>query len=245
MRTGWFKAVHIKSWNSQAVRALLAARSQLVGIRVRLENEVRGLLETVGVRLGKGVGGFARRAEEAVCREIDLPEEVQLAIESLLGAGQTIKARLAILDGRLRRLARDSATCRLLMTVPGVGPIVALSVRSVLDDVSRFQRSSSAGAYLGLTPRRYASGEIDRMGRITKRGDRMTRTHLYEAANVLLTREIGFSRLKAWGLRIAKRAGFKKAKVAVARKLAVILHAMWKSRRASVGASPRQRKGDP
>jgi transposase len=118
---------------------------------------------------------------------------------------------------------------RLFMTAPGVGAVTALSVAAAYDDASRLHRSSSAGAYLGLTPRRYESGEVSRNGRISKRGDKLTRTHLYEAANVILTRQTGFSSLKAWGLRIAKRAGFKKAKVAVARKLAVILHAMWKT----------------
>jgi transposase len=115
------------------------------------------------------------------------------------------------------------------MTAPGVGAVIALSVASTYDDASRFRRSSSAGAYLGLTPRRYESGEVSRNGRVSKRGDKLTRTHLYEAANVILRRQIGFSSLKAWGLRIAKSSGFKKAKVAVARKLAVILHAMWKT----------------
>ena len=115
------------------------------------------------------------------------------------------------------------------MTAPGVGPITALSVGSAYDDPRRFARSSNAGAYFGLTPRRYESGEISRNGHVSKRGNRMTRTHLYEAANVILTRGIKFSSLKAWGLRLARTGGFKKAKVAVARKLAVILHAMWKS----------------
>ncbi|TIU86442.1 MAG: IS110 family transposase, partial [Mesorhizobium sp.] len=118
---------------------------------------------------------------------------------------------------------------RMFMTAPGVGAVIALSVASTYDDASRFRRSSSAGAYLDLTPRRYESGEISRNGRISKRGDKLTRTHLYEAANVILTRQINFSSLKAWGLRIAKGAGFKKAKIAVTRKLAVILHAMWKT----------------
>ncbi|WP_292415111.1 transposase [Mesorhizobium sp.] len=118
---------------------------------------------------------------------------------------------------------------RLFMTAPDVGAVIALSVASTYGDASRFRRSSSAGAYLGLTPRRYESGDVSRNGHVSKRGDRLTRTHLYEAANVILTRQVGFSSLKAWGLRIAKGAGFKKAKVALARKLAVILHAMWKT----------------
>ena len=115
------------------------------------------------------------------------------------------------------------------MSAPGVGAITALSVASAFDDAARFRHSSSAGAYLGLTPRRYESGEVSRNGRISKHGNKMTRKHLYEAATTLLTRTTSFSSLKAWGLKLAKTSGFKKARVAVARKLAVILHGMWKS----------------
>ncbi|MER8576399.1 transposase [Mesorhizobium sp. M1409] len=115
-----------------------------------------------------------------------------------------------MLDARVRAAAKQNAIARLLMTAPCVGAVIALSVASTYDDASRFRRSSSAGAYLGLTPRRYEPGEISRNGRISKRGDQLTRTHLYEEANVILTREIGFSCLKAWGLRNAKGAGFKK-----------------------------------
>lgn len=144
-------------------------------------------------------------------------------------ARHSIIERIKVLDARVRTAAKQNSMARLFMTAPGVGAVIALSVASTYDDASRFRRSSSAGAYLGLTPRRYESGEVSRNGRVSKRGDKLTRTHLYEAANVILTRQVGFSSLKAWGLRIAKAAGFKKAKVAVARKLAVILHAMWKT----------------
>ncbi|MGX9575344.1 transposase [Mesorhizobium sp. f-mel] len=116
------------------------------------------------------------------------------------------------------------------MTAPGGGGVIALSVASTCDDASRFRRSSIAGAHLGLAPKRYESGEVTRKVRVSKRGDELTRTHQYEAANVILTRQIGFSSLNAWGLKIAKGAGSKKAKVAVARKLAVILHGMCKTK---------------
>jgi len=111
--------------------------------------------------------------------------------------------------------------------VPGVGPGTALTFISAIDDPARFRRSRSVGAYIGLTPRRYASGEIDRTGRISKCGDAMLRSYLFEAAGVLLTRVPKWCALKAWGVRLAKRIGFKKAKIAVARKLAVIMHRMW------------------
>jgi transposase len=137
--------------------------------------------------------------------------------------------RIKDLDRQVLVTAKESPPVRLLMTAPGVGAITALSIASAFDDAVRFKRSSSVGAYLGLTPRRYESGEVSRNGRISKHGNKMTRKHLYEAATTLLTRTVAFSTLKAWGLRLAKSAGFKKARVAVARKLAVILHAMWKT----------------
>jgi transposase len=113
------------------------------------------------------------------------------------------------------------------MTAPGIGPITALCYLAIIDDPTRFKRSRSVGAYVGLTSRRYASGEVDWTGRISKCGDAMLRSYLYEAAGVLLTRVAKWSVLKAWGMRVAKRSGLRKAKVAVARKLAVILHRMW------------------
>lgn len=229
VRTGWYKEVSIKSHDSYLIRALLASRDVLVGVRVRLENQIRGLLKTFGVMFGKRVGGFARRAEEIIAGELDVAPEMKVIIETLLNARNDINEKLKDLDRRVRSLARTSAPVRLMMSVPGVGAITALSVVSAIDDVERFRRSSDVAAYLGLTPRRYESGEISRTGRITKRGSKLTRTHLFEAANALLTRKLKTSDLRAWGLKIAKTSGFKKAKVAVARKLATILHAMWKS----------------
>lgn len=229
VRTGWFKEVRIKSHGAYVVRALLSARDLLVGLRGKIENEIRGLLKTFGVMFGKKVGGFARRAEEIVAGELAAAPEIKAIVEAMMEARRSIIERIKVLDARARAAAKQNTMARLFMTAPGVGAVIALSVASTYDDASRFRRSSSAGAYLGLTPRRYESGEVSRNGRVSKRGDKLTRTHLYEAANVILTRQIGFSSLKAWGLRIAKSGGFKKAKVAVARKLAVILHAMWKT----------------
>ncbi|TGQ12707.1 transposase [Mesorhizobium sp. M00.F.Ca.ET.217.01.1.1] len=201
----------------------------LVGIRGKIENEIRGLLKTFGIMFGKKLGGFPRRAEEIVSGELTAAPEIRAIVEAMIEARRSIIERIRVLDARVRAAAKQNAMARMFMTAPGVGAVIALSVASTYDDASRFRRSSSAGAYLDLTPRRYESGEISRNGRISKRGDKLTRTHLYEAANVILTRQINFSSLKAWGLRIAKGAGFKKAKIAVTRKLAVILHAMWKT----------------
>lgn len=229
MRTGWFKEVRIKSRDSYQVRSLLVARETLVRIRVKIENELRGLLRTFGVLFGKRVGGFTGRADEIISGELDASPEMRLIAETLMKARASILGQIRVLDRRLMAIAKTTPIARLFMTAPGVGVITALSVASAFDDASRFQRSSSAGAYLGLTPRRYESGETSRNGRISKQGDGMTRKHLYEAATVLLTRNLRFSTLKAWGLKLAKASGFKKARIAVARKLAVILHAMWKT----------------
>ena len=145
----------------------------------------------------------------------------------LLKAREAVELQIADLDRKVMRLARNSVQVRRLMTAPGVGPITALCYFATIDDPTRFKRSRCVGAYVGLTTRRYASGEIDWTGRISKCGDAMLRSYLYEAANVLLTRVAKWSTLKAWGMRLAKRSGSRKAKVAVARKLAVILHRMW------------------
>jgi transposase len=221
--------VHIKSSESHQIRALLAARRQLVEIRCRLENEVRGLLRTFGIRFGKNVGGFTRRAAAILADElVDLPA-VRFVIDALLQARAAILVQVRSFDARIRALVRQHEVCRRFTTVPGVGAITALAVYTAIDEPARFRRSAAVGAYLGLTPRRYASGEIDRKGRITKRGDAFARTHLFEAANALLTRGRAFSSLRAWGLKLARASGFKKAKVAVARKLAVLPHAMWKN----------------
>jgi transposase len=229
VRTGWFKEVRIKSHGAYVVRALLTARDALVGIRTRLENEVRGLLKTFGVLFGRRVGGFLRRAEEIIAGELAVAPELRPIFEALVSAWQAILHRIRALDAEVRAAARRNRTARLFMSAPGVGPITALAVASAFDDAARFRRSASVGAYLGLTPRRYESGEISCNGRISKRGDRMTRTHLYEAANAIMTRKLGGSRLRDWARAIAERTGPRKAKVALARKLAVILHAMWRT----------------
>jgi len=153
---------------------------------------------------------------------------LQQAVRPLLAVREGARREVADLHRKLLALAREDEDSRRSMTVPGIGPITALAFHTVIDDPSRFRRSRSVGAYVGLTPRRYASGEVDWSGRISKCGDRMLRTYLFEAAGVLLTRVPQWCKLKAWGHRLWKRVGFKKAKIAMARKLAVILHRMWR-----------------
>lgn len=224
MQTGWFKAVRVKDLNSHAVRALLASRALLVKIKRDLENHIRGLLKNLGLVIGAAkFNVFAVRAGELI---EDRPELIAV-VGPMLKARESIERQIDDLDGKVLKLARHDAQVRRFMTVPGVGPVTALSFKAAIDDPTRFKRSRSVGAYIGLTSRRHASGEVDWSGRISKCGDTMLRSYLFEAAGVLLTRVPKWSALKAWGLRLAKRNGLSKAKVAVARKLAVILHRMW------------------
>jgi transposase len=224
MQCGWYKEVRVKSVPCHEVRAVLNSRAQLVETKRDLENLIRGLLKDHGLIIGKAGGKvFRRRVEELVGEQGLLWE----AVRPLLAVREGVRREVASLTRRLLALARNNDESRRLMTVPGIGPINALAFCAAIDDPSRFRRSRSVGAYFGLTPRRHASGELDWSGRISKCGDAMVRTCLFEAAGVLLTRVAYWCKLKAWGHRLWKRIGFKKAKIAVARKLAVILHRMW------------------
>ncbi len=225
MQCGWYKEVRVKSVACHEIRAVLNSRGLLVKIKRDLENQIRGLLKNLGLVIGKAGGNvFRRRAEELIGGQGLLGE----AVRPLLEVREKVSREIAALHQKLLDLARNDADSRRSMTVPGIGPITALAFRSAIDDPSRFRRSRSVGAYIGLTPRRHASGEVDWSGRISKCGDRMLRTYLFEAAGVLLTRVAHWCKLKVWGHRLWKRIGFKKAKIAVARKLAVILHRMWR-----------------
>ena len=224
MQCGWYKEVHVKALESHAIKALLVSRALLVKIKRDLENQVRGLLKNLGLVIGRAkMNTFVLRAAELIEDE----PELAAAVEPLLKARDAVEKQITDLNCKVMKLARHNVQVRRFMKVPGIGPITALCYLATIDDPTRFKRSRSVGAYVGLTSRRYASGEIDWTGRISKCGDRMLRSYLFEAAGVLLTRVEKWSVLKAWGMRVAKRSGFSKAKVAVARKFAVILHRMW------------------
>jgi transposase len=224
MQCGWYKEVRVKDLDSHAIRALLSSRALLVKMKTDLENQIRGLLKNLGLVIGRAkMNTFTTRAVEL----IEGNPAIAIAIKPLLKAREALASQIADLDRKVLRLARRDPQVRRFMTVPGVGPITALCYLATIDDPARFRKSRSVGAYVGLTTRRYASGETDHTGHISKCGDVMLRTYLYEAANVLLTRITRWSALKAWGIRIAKRKSMSKARVAVARKLAVILHRMW------------------
>ena len=224
MQCGWYKEVQVKSVTCHEIRSVLNSRALLVKIKRDLENQIRGLLKNLGFVIGKASGNvFRQRTEELLSEEGLLCESVR----PLLEVREKVRREIVSLSRKLLELARNDENSRRSMTVPGIGPITALAFHAAIDDPIRFRRSRSVGAYLGLTPRRYASGEIDWSGRISKCGDQLLRTYLFEAAGVLLTRVTKWCNLKVWGHRLWKRIGFKKAKIAVARRLAVILHRMW------------------
>src|ERR1700731_2920501 len=223
MRLGWFRPVHCKSLPAQEVRALLTARKLLQTKNHDVEMSLRGVLRGFGLKVGPTTPRtFTGRIRELVAGHPTL----STVAEALLAARSTLFEQWQKLEKRLRSLAREDGRVRRLMTAPGVGTIVALTYVSAIDDPGRFRSSKAVGALFGLTPRKYQSGETDVTGRISKIGDGGVRTALYEAANVILTRPVKGSTLKSWGMRLAARTGMRKAKVALARKLAVVLHRM-------------------
>ena len=224
LRTGFFTEVHRKSDESQEVRALLTARKLLVNSLIDVEMSIRGILRGFGLKVGPTTkptfeGRIHNLAE-------DKPT-LAAVVEPLLIARRAIREQLAVLNKRVRDIARQDGLCRRLMTAPGVGALTALNFKTGVDDPARFKSSRSVGAHFGLTPRRYQSGETDIVGGITKAGDAAVRSALYEAALSIMTKVKKHSVLQAWGLAVAKRRGMKRAIVAVARKLGTILHRMW------------------
>jgi transposase len=228
MRLGWFRPVHCKSISAQEVRAMLTAR-KLVQSKLRdIEMSLRGTLRGFGLKVGNTtLPRFAARIRELVGEN----ETLQIIAESLLAVHAVLLREFRGFEKRLRLMARSNVEAQLLMTAPGVGAIVSLTVASAIDDPARFKSSKQVGAHFGMTPKKYQSGETDITGRISKIGDKGVRTALYQAAHIVLTRPVKGSALKSWAMRLAKRVGMRKAKVALARKLAVILHRMLADRK--------------
>lgn len=224
LRLQHYRPVHVKSRASQLIRTTLIARHRLVEQIVAIEQTIRGLLRVHGIKLGA-----THRCTFAAKVELMLGDakELRMAIEPLLQVRNAMRKHKVALDRRLHQKARQDEVCRRLMTTPGVGPIVSLAYRATIDDPSRFRSSKAVGASVGLTPRVYQSGEIDRSGCISRCGDELLRALLFEAANSHLRISRKKSVLKSWGQKLAKRVGTKKALVAVARKLAIILHRLW------------------
>lgn len=220
---GFYRSARVKSFDSMLVRTLIAARNQLLKMTTQLSNQIRGLMKTFGLVVPKGSGrifdGHVRRllADNAGLEQIILP-----MLEAWLG----LRARAAALGKQLVASARASEQCRLLSSIPGVGAVTASAFVTAIEDPENFRKSRSVGAWIGLTTKRYQSGEVDYDGHISRRGDNHLRGLLYEAAIVILTRATANSALRVWGLKLKEKIGFKRAAVAVARKLAVIMHTM-------------------
>jgi transposase len=224
LRMGWFRPVHCKSLPAQETRALLAGRKLLQGKLLDLEFSIRGILRGFGLKVGPvSKGRFVARIRELTTGQPML----ERVIEPMLRAREALSKEFHALHRAMLDLVRDNSLCRRLMTVPGVGAVVAITFATAIDDPARFRRSRAVGAHFGLTPKKYQSGETDVTGGISKVGDGTVRVALYEAANVILTRSGRFSALKRWAMEVAKRRGLKRATVALARKRAVVLHRMW------------------
>jgi len=224
MRLGWFRPVHCKSIDAQETRAVLTARKRVQKQVLEVESSLRGILRGFGLKVGKTTPvRFEARVKELVA---EYPSVERIAT-SLLAARAVLRREFNGFERQVRAMARNDTRARLLMSTPGVGTIVALTYAAAIDDPCRFKSSKTVGAHFGLTPRRYQSGETDYSGRISKLGDSSVRAALYEAAHAILTKPLkGCTALKSWAMKIARRAGMNKAKVALARKLAIIMHRM-------------------
>lgn len=225
LRSGWFGTVFIKSREAHALRALLSSRKAVQKKCIELANEVRGLFRVFGLRLPSRVdqGSF----DELVRPLIEADPDLSRALLPLLDARAMLCEAYRELDRRVKHVASHDEVCMRFMEIPGVGPIAALTFRAAVDEPARFTNSRTVAAHFGLTPRRYQSGEMDNPGRISKAGDRDVRATLYAAANAMMMRSVASSEIKSWGLRLMRRKGRRRALVAVARKLAVIMHRMW------------------
>src|SRR3954469_17914000 len=224
LRMGWFRPVHRKSADAQEVRALLVGRKLLQSKLRDVELSIRGIMRGFGLKVGEvSKGRFAARIRELVAGQAML----ETVTGAMLTAREALLAEFMRLHRRMLAIVRADAVCRRLMTAPGVGALVSITFRTAVDDPGRFRSSKAVGAHFGLTPKRYQSGETDVIGGISKVGDAMVRTALYEAANAVLSRSTRFSTLKRWAMEVAKRRGLKRAKVALARKMGTVLHRMW------------------
>jgi transposase len=223
MRLGWFRPVHCKSAPAQETRAVLTARKLVQGKLYDIEMSLRGILRGFGLKVGRTTKtGFASRIMELT----EHHPALKAIAKALLAVHAVLLKELNGFEAQVRKLARSDSRVRLLMTAPGVGVIVGLTYVAAIDDPARFSSSKTVGAHFGMTPKKYQSGETDITGRISKTGDKGVRAVLYEAAHIILTMPIKGGALKSWAAKLAKRVGMRKAKVALARKLAVILHRM-------------------
>jgi len=229
-RTGWFTPVHVRSEDADRLRTLIGARERLIRLRKDLEGHIRGVLKTFGIRM-TGIGqSRQRQAFRDQLAAAGQDDWVLSAIaDGFIKAHETLCRAAEALEDDLKAVAKGSDLARRLMTIPGVGPIVSLSFIALVDDADRFRKTSDVGAFLGLTPRRHQSGDTDYSGRVSRCGDGAMRGLLFEAASCLIRQVKRFSSLKSWAVRLAGRRGFRKAAVATARKIAVLMLTLWKN----------------
>jgi transposase len=224
MRVGLYRPVHVKTLRSQKIRMLLRQRKLLKSKALDVENELRGTLRNFGLKVGAvSVGRFEARIRELVAGDAELA----VLVEPMLVVRRTLREQFALLHKRLLAIAREDGLVQRLMTIHGVGAVVALSYVASVDVAARFAHSKAVGAAFGLTPSQHQSGETQRQGRVSLCGDAMMRELLYEAAQGMLFRSQKWSWLKAWAMKVARRCGARKAVVALARRLAVVMHRMW------------------
>lgn len=228
MRANLYQEVHLKSARQVDLNILLNARKTLVNQRTTMKNTIRGLLKASGVKeLPAGKKAFLTAVKEAIKLQ---DYETQLGINAIVTTFELLSQEVSKMDKRLEEIAKNDEDAKLLMTIPGVGVITALTYLIAIGDVKRFKESRTVGAYFGMAPKQYSSGEMKKQGRISKCGHSTVRSLLVEAGTVILSRVRGSSKLKAWGMKIMRKKGRKKAAVAVGRKLAVIMHRMLTTR---------------
>ena len=223
---GFYREVRVKGFDSMLIRTLVTARSQLLKMRLQMSNQIRGLMKTFGLVVPKGVGSVFERNVRTLLQD---EEKLARIVLPMLQAWNDIRLRVVELSKQLIMMADEDSRCRLLMSVPGVGTVTATAFAAAVEDPANFRNSRAVGAWVGLTTRRYQSGEVDYDGHISRRGDNQLRHLLFEAAAVILNRSTATSTLRTWALALKERLGFKRAAVALARKLAVIMHTMLKT----------------
>jgi transposase len=229
-RTNWFTPVHIRSEDSDRLRSLIVARERLIRLRKDLEGHIRGMLKTFGIRMtGVGQGRQRQGFRDQLAAAGETDPVLRAIADWFIAAHSTLCEAAADLERVVKAKAKSHPVARRLMTIPGVGPIVSLSFVALVDDPSRFSKTSDVGAFLGLTPRRHQSGEMDWSGRVSKCGDAAMRGLLFEAASCVIRQVKRFCSLKSWAVRLAGRRGFRKAAVATARKIAVLMLTLWKT----------------
>ena len=229
-RTNWFTPVHIRSMESDRLRSLIGARERLIRLRKDLEGHIRGMLKTFGIRMiGVGQGRQRQGFRDQLATAGETDPVLRAIADGFIAAHATLCQATADMDRALQAKSKNHPITRRLMTIPGVGPIVSLSFVALVDDPTRFSKTSDVGAFLGLTPKRHQSGEMDWSGRVSKCGDAAMRGLLFEAASCAISQVKRFSALKSWAVRLVGRRGFRKAAVATARKIAVLMLTLWKT----------------